>query len=95
MRTNDDKRTILVEVLTASGCTRCQQAKLLAKAVIAELADPRIQYRELNVVEEIDYAVALGIMSTPAIALDGKLVFPAVPSRAALRQAIKQRLGGA
>ncbi len=88
-----DKET-LVEVLTASGCGRCQKAKSLAKEVIAELNDCRVCYREINVVDEIDYAVRLGVMSTPAIALDGELVFPAPPSKARLRRAILERLGG-
>ena len=79
-------------MLTASGCGRCQQAKTLAKAVIAELNDSRVRYREIDVVEDIDYAVSLGIMNTPAIALDGKLVFPALTSKASLRQAILDRL---
>jgi thiol-disulfide isomerase/thioredoxin len=55
---------VLVEVLTASGCGRCQKIKTLAKAVITELNDNRVSYREINVVEEIDYAVSLGVMST-------------------------------
>jgi thioredoxin 1 len=84
---------VLVEMLTASGCGRCQKIKTLAKAVIAELNDNRVSYREINVVEEIDYAVSLGVMSTPAIALDGKLVFAAPPSKAKLRQAILDRFG--
>jgi thiol-disulfide isomerase/thioredoxin len=87
-----DKQTV-VEVLTASGCGRCQKTKTLAKAVIAELNDSRVSYREINVVEEIDYAVRLGVMSTPAIALDGELVFAAPPSKAKLRQAILDCMG--
>lgn len=87
-----DKQTI-VEVLTASGCGRCQKTRALAKEVIAELNDSRVCYREINVVDEIDYAVRLGVLSTPAIALDGKLVFPAPPSKAKLRRAILDRLG--
>lgn len=87
-----DKQT-LVEVLTASGCGRCLKTKTLARAVIAELNDSRVQYREINVVAEIDYAVKLGVMSTPAIAVDGKLVFATPPSRAKLRGAILGRLG--
>ena len=83
---------LTVEVLTASGCSRCQRAKALAKEVVAELDNDRLQYREINVVEEIDYAVALGILSTPAIALNGELVFPSLPSAAKLRQAIVSRL---
>lgn len=86
-----DKQTV-VEVLTASGCGRCQKTKTLATEVIAELNDSRVSYREINVVEEIDYAVRLGVMSTPAIALDGELVFAAPPSKAKLRQAIQDRL---
>jgi thiol-disulfide isomerase/thioredoxin len=83
-----------VELLTASGCGRCQKIKALAKAVIAELNDDRVRYKEINVVDEIDYAVSLGIMSTPAIALNSELVFVAPPSKTKLRQAILNRLGG-
>ncbi len=85
--------TVLVEVLTASGCSRCQRTKTLAKAVISELRDVRIQYREINVVEEIDYAVQLGVMRTPAIAINSELVFLASPAATRLRQAILDRLG--
>jgi glutaredoxin len=85
-------RQVTVEVLTASGCSRCQKVKALARGVIAELGGHRVQYREINVVEEIDYAVELGVLSTPAIALNGELVFTSTPSAAKLRQAIQQRL---
>lgn len=88
------QQTVVVEVLTASGCSRCQQARALAREVIAELGDRRIHYREINVLEEIDYAVQLGVLSTPAIALNGELVFSTPPSRARLHQAILERLGG-
>lgn len=96
MRSNLDIHSnpdgVLVEVLTASGCGRCQKIKSLAKEVIADLNDSRVCYREINVVDEIDYAVRLGVLSTPAIALDGELVFPAPPSKARLRRAILDRL---
>lgn len=94
MSAETESQSVLVEVLTASGCGRCQKIKALAKAVIAELNDDRVRYKEINVVDEIDYAVSLGVMSTPAIALDGELVFAAPPSKAKLRQAILDRLGG-
>lgn len=91
MLTGDDAK-VVVEVLTASGCSGCQKAKALARNVIAMFDDERIQYREINVVEEIDYAVRLGVTSTPAIALNGKLTFPAIPSKTGLRRAIQQCL---
>jgi len=90
--TGGNRCNVLVEVLTASGCGRCQQIRSLAKEVITELDDGRIRYREINVVEDIDYAVQLGVLSTPAIALNGELVFSAPPSKARLRRAILQRL---
>tara|TARA_R110002049_G_scaffold86358_4_gene219715 strand:- start:3787 stop:4086 length:300 start_codon:yes stop_codon:yes gene_type:complete len=97
IKATDEKCTnmtisLTVEVLTASGCSRCQRAKALAKEVIAELDDDRLQYREINVVEEIDYAVGLGLLSAPAIALNGELVFPYLPSALKLRKAILERL---
>jgi len=88
------KRMALVDVLTASGCGRCQQARALVKEVTEELADHAIQYREINAVEDIDYAVKLGVMSTPAIAINGELVFPVLPSATKLRRAILERLDG-
>lgn len=85
-------KQLIVEVLTASGCSRCQRTKTMAREVIAALDDDRLQYREINVVEEIDYAVELGVLSTPAIALNGKLMFSSHPSAAKLRQAIQMCL---
>tara|TARA_R110001599_G_C12272072_1_gene661601 strand:+ start:2521 stop:2784 length:264 start_codon:yes stop_codon:yes gene_type:complete len=79
---------MLVDILTATGCDRCQKAKALVRRVVDEMADDSIQYREINVVEEIDYAVKLGVLAIPAIAIDGKLIFPALPSASKLRRAI-------
>jgi len=86
---------LVVEVLTASGCARCQGAKALVKAVVAELADPRIDSREVDVIEQIDHAVKLGVLRVPAIAIGGELVFSAAPSKNQLRRAIQSRLAGA
>ncbi len=57
-----------------------------------ELASDRIRWREVNVVEELDYAVKLGVLSMPSIAIDGELVFRSQPSRKKLRAALKMRL---
>ncbi|MEX2352868.1 MAG: thioredoxin family protein, partial [Gammaproteobacteria bacterium] len=71
----------------------CQKAMALVREVIDELGDNRVHYREVNVVDEIDYAVQLGVLSAPAIVLNGELVFPSPPAKAKLRQAILKRLG--
>lgn len=84
--------SIQVEVFTAPGCGKCGRAKEVLRAVVEAHPDNSIAWREVNILEEIDYAVRLGVLSTPAIAIDGELVFTALPSEKKLRQALQQRL---
>lgn len=72
--------TIKVEVFYSPGCGKCAQAKETLKSIVEKLGDERITWRDVNVLEEIDYAVELGVFSPPAIAIDGTLVFPVLPS---------------
>ena len=67
--------SIKVEVFSSPGCGKCTHAKEALKKIAEELGPKRIDWREVNVLEEMDYAVSLGVLSTPAIAVDGKLVF--------------------
>jgi thioredoxin 1 len=83
---------VLVEVLTASGCSHCLNAQARVQSVVDEFQDGQVRYRAVNVVEEIDYAVQLGVLSTPAVAIDGTLVFAALPAPKKLRAAIEARL---
>jgi thioredoxin len=78
-----------VELLTATGCNRCQQLKAMVKRLVAEFAPEQFRYHEVDVVENIDYAVALGVLSTPAIAIAGTLVFTAPPTEKKLRKALE------
>lgn len=60
--------------------------------MVAELGNERIEWREVSVIEELDYAVELGVLSTPAIAVNGRLVFPTLPSAKRLRAALEAEL---
>ena len=84
--------TILIEAFSTPGCNKCATAQEALKAVVAELGPEHITWREVNVLEEIDYAVELGVLAPPAIAIDGKLVFPALPSADRLRAELTKRL---
>ncbi len=86
---------IQVEIFSAPGCSRCGRAKRLLRDVARTLGEDRITWREVDVLEELDYAVDLGVLSTPAIAIDGELVFTGLPSARGLREALVQRLSGA
>ncbi|HHJ15194.1 MAG TPA: glutaredoxin [Gammaproteobacteria bacterium] len=85
---------INVEVFASPGCSKCGHAKTVLRALAEELGDDCVQWREVNILEELDHAVDLGILSTPAIAIDGKLVFTGLPSVKKLRAELENRLPG-
>jgi len=86
--------TIKVEVFSSPGCTKCGHAINILQKIAAEAGQEKIEWREVNIMEELDYAVDLGVLSTPAIAIDGDLVFTGLPGTARLRKALEQRLSG-
>ncbi len=86
--------TVTIEVFSAPACGKCAQAKARLRAVAEAFGAERVQWREVDVLDDLERAVALGVLSTPAIAIDGELVFTGTPSEQALRQAVEARLQG-
>lgn len=86
---------IRIEFLAAPGCARCAAARERLRAAAEDAGGGRIRWREVDVTKEAHYAVSLGVVSTPAIALDGELVFAALPGEAELRAEIARRLAAA
>ncbi|ACV26736.1 thioredoxin family protein [Kangiella koreensis] len=85
--------SITIELFSASSFNRCSAAKQRVQAIVDGLGEyDAIHYREIDVLDELDYTVSLGILITPAIAIDGKLVFTAMPSMEQLRNHVQQRL---
>ena len=82
-----------VEVFYSPGCGKCAQAKAVLRTVAEKLGPDKVTWREVNILEEIDYAVELGVMSSPAVAIDGQLVFSSLPSAGQLRAELGRRLG--
>ncbi|RTZ75113.1 MAG: glutaredoxin [Gammaproteobacteria bacterium] len=82
-----------VEVFTSPGCSKCAHARKVLKALVEKLGGERIHWREVNILEELDYAVELGVLAAPAIAIDGDLVFTGMPRPAKLREYLLERLG--
>jgi thioredoxin 1 len=81
-----------VEVLHSGGCAKCQK-ELPALRAAAQSVDPDLDWRELDILQAIDYAVELGVLKPPAVAIDGQLVFPTLPSAQALSSALRARMG--
>ncbi|MBI2293716.1 MAG: thioredoxin family protein [Betaproteobacteria bacterium] len=84
--------SIKVEAFSSPGCAKCARARDTLKAVVEELGEKRATWRDVNILEEMDYAVELGILSPPAIAIDGELIFPALPSPSRLRAELIKRV---
>lgn len=84
--------SIKVEVFSSPGCGKCTHAKAALKRIAEELGGEHIQGREVDILSEMEYAVQLGVLSTPAIAIDGKLEFTSLPSRGKLRARLQTAL---
>ncbi|MCT6720939.1 MAG: thioredoxin family protein [Roseateles sp.] len=83
-----------VEVLHATGCAKCQR-ELDSLRAAARQADPAVEWEELDILAALDYAVELGVLRPPAVAIDGQLVFASLPTPDALAAAMHARRQGA
>jgi len=71
---------MMIEVL-GTGCAKCNKLEALAKAVADKLGVPY----EIAHVKDINAIVQRGVMTTPALAIDGRVVVTGrVPSEAEL-----------
>ena len=83
-----------VELFQSAGCKRCAAARDELKA-LAERAVPGVEWRVVDAATEIDYAVEVGVMSLPAVAVDGELVFSSLPTADQLSRELRRRREGA
>lgn len=76
---------IRVDIFTSSSCSRCAKAKAQLQQLIKELGPEQFEYREVNIIDEIDYAVEMGVLNASAIAINGTLAFAISPKAQTLR----------
>jgi hypothetical protein len=79
-----------IELFYTPGCEKCANSKGALRALATELV-PNVVWRELNALDELDYAVEVGVLTLPAIAIDGELVFSSLPTCRQLRREITKR----
>lgn len=77
-----------VELFQVPGCVRCDAGKVALRAV-AEAAG--VEWHEVNALDALDCAVDLGVLSLPALVIDGELVFGVLPTPSALHQELGRR----
>ena len=86
-------RKLTIEVLTATGCSKCLKANETIKKVISEFGS-EIDYHEVNITEQPEKLTQYGALSTPCVIIDGKLVFEGPPKESDLRGKIIHQLRG-
>jgi thioredoxin 1 len=86
---------ILIEVFAAPGCSGCAQKRQALRAVTEELGADNFDWHDINLLENIERAVELGVLSPPSLAIDAELEFPALPTPERLRAELARRLARA
>jgi thioredoxin 1 len=80
-----------IELFHTPGCAKCADSKEGLKATAEQLL-PDVVWRELNVIDELDYAVEVGVLTLPAMAINGELVFSSLPTPRQLRRELTMRM---
>ena len=86
--TND--RSIRVELFFTAGCAKCAEARDSLRQ--AAQSAGAVEWTEVDIGKNSNRAVDVGVVSTPAVAIDGELVFSAMPSPSELKKAIEGRV---
>jgi thioredoxin 1 len=76
-----------VELFYNPGCSACLDRQIELRTVAQE-AIKDVEWREINVLDRVDHAVELGVMTLPSIVIDGEVVFTSMPTPRQLRKAL-------
>jgi len=75
------------------GCSACvaqhDELRAAAQAAVKDL-----EWHAVNVIDHMDRAVELGVLTLPSIVIDGELAFTSMPTAALFHKALVQRSGG-
>jgi hypothetical protein len=80
--------SVVVEILHVPGCVRCADSREALREAAQAVAGEELIWRDLDVIEHMDYAVTLGVLTLPAVAINGRLVFSSLPTPDQLRRAL-------
>lgn len=88
---DEGKIKIEIIVLTAPGCTTCDQAKDVVKKFVEQAGRefPGLCYRTVDVLATPEIGARYGILTTPSIVINDELAFRGVPEEKALRKKVQ------
>lgn len=79
-----------VEVFVTHACPHCSSAEALVADAVAAVGEEHFDVRIIDVVEELDHAVATGVLRTPAIAVNGTVRLTGLPPVDVLRHTLEK-----
>ncbi len=79
-----------IEMFTSPGCANCPVVKKMLKEISDEIKGVTVE--EVDITVEPTRASQYGVMSVPAVAVNGILKFVGVPKRDELKKAIMDEL---
>lgn len=80
-----------VEMFTSPGCANCPAVKKMLKEVTGKLKGD-ITVEEVDITSDPTRAAQYGVMSVPAVVINGILKFVGIPSREELEKALVEEL---
>jgi glutaredoxin len=83
-----------IDLFYADGCGNCNAARRELKSAVLAAFSGDVVWNEIDIVSNLDHAVALGVLTVPAIAIDGTLVFSRLPTARQLVAELTARAGG-
>lgn len=81
-----------IELFYTPGCDKCAGTTTALKAA-AVAAVPSVEWCEVDVLDDLDRAVDLGVLTLPALAIDGELAFTTLPTAEQLIAELHRREG--
>ena len=81
---------MVVELVESNFCPKCAAVKERVEKVAREMG---VEVRLLDPIDDADRIVELGILTSPAVVVNGKVKFAGViPTEEKIRQAIEEEL---
>ena len=81
-----------VEFFYTPGCKHCGDGRDALRK-LAEALEVELEWRDVDVLQDLDHAMDLGVLTLPALAIDGELVCPPLPSPRQWRDLLRKRAG--
>lgn len=82
-----------IEMFYTPGCSACvAQHDELRAAAQAAVTD--VEWHDVNVLDNIDRAVDVGVLTLPSIVIDGALAFTSIPTVAQFHKTLVERNRG-